>query len=446
MAYIESLFYYVLIVSIAFVVIFSVVFVVFFIVKTIQSYFEKRSDDNHIVINRRSDYLFGKRLVRFIVKHRFVKIFSLLYVVTFVSFYFIQSFEYYGSDRAYPKAKAYKIVADVNNFFFETFFASRNLYYKPSGVKYINAYEKLQRFFINKGFEYIPKEDGERAIWEYEYLYANYVRAKIAPIDFEKLDEREKRLLIIMDGANLIHKPIAREMLHKAGDLVGRLMENEIKDKTYDEIYRYSVATLFAVWIEQMRYLYYSLHTYAYKNPKMSERIKYINKVRYGWVEDNNYLKRVKKLSGWIDDTIKKVESTKALQNFLNQHKYIFPDMMALRVAMMSRIVLHEMYYKGFSCESENIQKYIKYRKEFIWYAKNNKVYKKFSKKEKRRSEKLYDYEDNFFISSMMIRYCGVTQEEFSYEDKIDMNWYADEMRSEKRKQILERINNEYSK
>jgi hypothetical protein len=73
-------------------------------------------------------------------------------------------------------------------------------------------------------------------------------------------------------------------------------------------------------------------------------------------------------------------------------------------------------------------------------------VYKKFSKKERSRTRKLYHIIDDNLMSSMMIRYCGVTQEEFSYGKKIKMNWYADEMRSEKRKNILERINNEYSK
>ena len=125
-------------------------------------------------------------------------------------FYIIQSFNYYGKNRAYPEAKAYKIVSDISVFFSETFVASRNLYFKPQGLKFIEPYEEWQTYLLNKAFKYIPQNDGERAIWKYEYLYANYIRARTAPIDFEKLDEVNLKALInigdILHYINLLHR------------------------------------------------------------------------------------------------------------------------------------------------------------------------------------------------------------------------------------------------
>ena len=78
---------------------------------------------------------------------------------------------------------------------------------------------------MKKGFEYIPKEDAERAIWKYELYYANYVRAMAAPIDFEKLTYDDLRYILNIGGHTTIYKPKAKEMLIE----VEHLLEKHLK-------------------------------------------------------------------------------------------------------------------------------------------------------------------------------------------------------------------------
>jgi len=429
MAYIEALFYYIVIVSAVFGLTYVVLVLVSFIVSSLLVY-----KKGAVTLG---DYISPSERFVSIVKHRFLKFYTLAYFSIFAFFLVIPSSSYFGNDRAYPKAKAYKVVADVSAFYFDFFIANRNLYYKPSGLKYIEPYEKWQEYLMQKAFAYIPEDDAERAIWRYEYYYANYVRARTAPIDFEKLDKNNLKALLQVGGHPTLYKPVAREMIHEVGGLLDMLMDNPMKDKYYDEVNRYGTAILLAGWWENKKHLYYSLGlTY----PKGWNQ--FID-LSYSWTDDRIYLNRVQKLVNFFDKTKKKVEASKVLRSFLKGHKYIYPDLLALRVGLMADLVYVDFLYQDFSCKKILLQQYVNNRREFIDYANNDPIYLKFNKKEKDVPESFIVYKGNSLLTYILNTKCDVDSSILIYKDEIDMDWNVNEITIQKTKRILQRIENE---
>lgn len=426
MAYIEGFFYYFLIVGISFLVFYFILFLSSFTFLTVKTTFKNK---------RIASFYEYKEIVSKIKNHKVFKFLIYGYLLGFIFFYMIQSFEYYGKDRAYPQAKAYKIVADINAFFFETFFASRNLFYKPSGIKYIEAYEKLQMFFINKGFAYIPKDDGERAVWKYEYIYANYIRARTAPIDFEKLNVMELNSLIKVGGHQTLYKQSAQIMIEDISSMVDLLLDGNIKDNTYKNVHRYTLASLYGVWIEEKRFLYYSLdeRTYALTYKEIQKHYDSIDV----WTEDTTYLKRVDRLLNLLDEVPTLIEKNKALKRFFKSHKYIYPELMGLRVALAGELSYVDLLYKEkLSCDMKSVQHFLKNLHEFMHYIQTDRVYKKFSWKETWHVTGLENHE-GAVTKYFLYKKCNVTK----LNRKLKFNW-GDEPTT-RTKKILERINNE---
>lgn len=429
MAYIESLFYYVLIVGISLVSFYLVIFLISFIYLSIKTTIKNK---------RGASFYENQEIFKKIKQHKALKFFIYIYSVAFIFFYVFQSFNYYGKDRAYPEAKAYKIVADVSAFFFETFVASRNLYFKPEGLKYIKPYEQWQNYLINKAFNYIPEDDGERAIWKYEYLYANYTRANTAPIDFEKLDATNLKALINVGGHPTLYKPSAQTMVQDISKMIDLLLDGNIKDKSYKNINRYAIASLYGVWIEDMKFLYYSLGE-LYSSDKWTE---FING-SYNWTEDNIYLERIKRLSVLLDEAKEKLNQDKTLKSFFKSHKYLYPEMMGLRVALQAHLVYVDLLYKDFSCNMESVEKYLQYRKEFIKYANIGKVYKSFNWMERYSAEKLVKTHSGALAKYYLYKSCKITKDELKFKNKIEFEWTTTKNAVVKTNIILERIGNE---
>jgi len=166
---------------------------------------------------------------------------------------------------------------------------------------------------MDKAFRYIPKDDAERAIWRYEYYYANYIRARTAPIDFEKLDAINLNALLVVGGHTALYKPIAKEMLQEVGYLLDTLMDREIKDGVYNKVNRYTVAILLATWWEEKKYLNYILGA---KDPREEQSKEYVNLIS-NWTDDKNYLERVQKLVYFLDGIKRKLRIAKCYKKLL---------------------------------------------------------------------------------------------------------------------------------
>jgi hypothetical protein len=352
-----------------------------------------------------------------LLKHKLFKFLVLAYFATFTFFYINQASDYFSEKRAYPQAKAYKIVADLVLFHYDFFISNRNLYYKPSGLKYINTYQKIQNYLMQKGFEYIPQDDAERVIWKYEYFYSQYIRAMAAPIDFKKLHKSDLGYILRIGGHPTIYKPQAKQMLIEAESLLDSLMNKPMKDKYYDEVNRYTTTILFSEWWDKFSFLHFTLGVRTvdeYSNMEQRE-------VRASWTDDKEYLIRLNKLSNHLDITKEKIDNSKQLQKEMKKHKLLYPDLMGLKVKFMSNLTYADMQYNEISCKNNMLQKYFFYKTEFVQYARTDRIYKKMNWHEKWISKKLSDHNLEDYLLN---QFCDIDAKSlevdgdiFSYED-----------------------------
>lgn len=368
MTYIESFIYYIAVVLFMFVVLFGGVVFLYMLFGQLKIFFSKEE----VTWDIEKNFLFK------LIKNKVFKFFVLAYFATFTFFYINQAIEYFGDDRAYPKAKAYKIVADLVMFHYDFFISSRNLYYRPIGLKFIEPYQKIQKHLMQKGFVYIPKNDAERAIWRYEYFYSQYIRAMVAPIDFEKLSPNDLGYILRIGGHTAIYKPQARDMLKEVETLLDNLIDKPMKDKRYDEVERYMTTVLYTEWWNKFSYLHYTLGVRTVPETVTKE----YNEVTTKWTDDKKYLQRLEKISLWLDVTKVKIDNSQELQKEIKKHKLIYPDLMGLRVKFMSNLTYADMQYNEISCENKMLKKYFIYKTEFLEYARTDMVFKGLSRRE----------------------------------------------------------------
>ncbi len=427
LAYIESFLLYVGIV----LAVFAFLFLTFLLIYMVLSFLVLMYKYNDVT------YPIYKRHLSYVLKHKVTKFVIFSYFATFIFLYIFKATDYFSEDRAYPQAKAYKIVSDLVLFDFDFFIANRNLYFRPIGLKFIKPYQEIQAYLMKKGFQYIPNDDAERAIWRYEYFFSQYIRARAAPIDFDKLHKDDLGYILRIGGHPTIYKPQAKQMLIEVEQLLDMLMDAPMKDKRYDQVERYLTTILFSQWWEQFSFLHYTL---GVRTPHEESSKKYRDRLMQ-WTDDPHYLKRLSKLSAWLDKTKEKIDNSKALRQEMKKHKLLYPELMALRVFVRAQLAYVDLLYKPFSCELKSLQKYYKTRKEFIDYAKDNNDFKRFNWKERVHFEKIVMLRRNDFIQFILFKYCNIEKKQLEYKNNIkDLN--IEDIFLSKSKKILKGVKN----
>lgn len=224
-------------------------------------------------------------------------------------------------------------------------------------------------------------------------------------------------------------------MIQDISSMLDLLLDGNIEDNTYKEINRYVIASLFGVWIEDKKFLYYSLGV------KKAEEydVDYSNKINQ-WTEDHTYLARIKKLSNLLDEAKEKLNQNKELQNFFKSNKYLYPEMMGLKVALQANLVYVDLLYKDFSCQMESLKKYLQYREEFITYSNLDKEYKRLNWKEKFNSEGLVESHTGVLAKYYLHKICDIPSNELTFKNELNFDGINSKNALVKTKTILERI------
>lgn len=224
-------------------------------------------------------------------------------------------------------------------------------------------------------------------------------------------------------------------MIQDISSMLDLLLDGNIEDNTYKVINRYAVASLFGVWIEDKKFLYYSLGE-IFGGDKW---ISFVN-ISYNWTEDHTYLTRIKKLSNLLDEAKEKLNQNKELQKFFKSHKYLYPEMMGLKVALQANFVYVDLLYKDFSCQMESLKKYLQYRKEFIIYSNVDKDYQRFNWKEKFNSEGLVESHSGVLATYYLYKICDIPRNELIFKNELNFDGINSKNALVKTKTILERI------
>ena len=223
--------------------------------------------------------------------------------------------------------------------------------------------------------------------------------------------------ILRIGGHPTIYKPQAKQMLIEVEYLLDMLMDSPMKDKRYDQVERYMTTILFSEWWQKFSFLHYTLGVRTAKEYSNNKHIETIMQ----WTDDPVYLKRLLRLSHWLDITKEKIDNSKTLQQEMKRHKLLYPDLMGLRVKLISNLAYANMLNGGqISCDNEYLQKYLIYKIEFVRYAKTNNVYKKLNWHERWMSEILAD---SNFEDYLLYSYCGIKKINLEFADEINLDF-----------------------
>jgi hypothetical protein len=338
MAYIESFLYYIL-VALAPVPIFGIL--IFVIV---------------VVIN----FFRGKSLSKSVIK-KIVKWFAVGYLAFSLSFFISKSMEYYSSDRAYPQAKSYAIVADLVSFWHVVLLGTKiDLDPSPFAKKYariIYPYSpwdqkirSLQSYLLEKMYRYIPQEDGERELLYYRYK-VHYIATMnykfMRRVDYEV--HGDDKVLAGLGKYVPKQTEVHDEMLQVTHALDTKPMKDRVFDKAdrYSSIFRMSdyIASTFQADpnLERMTYMprYRIFENNATAFGKYTEYIYFLDAL-YSREHNNTQLR-------------KKLNKTPLTQSFL------------LRALLegMQNIISYQIKSGIYPCGNRESKRYLAYHKEY---------------------------------------------------------------------------------
>lgn len=217
MAYIESFFYYIAVTVVMFVVIFGFIIFAYWFLGQFKLFYSHDGRGNF-------NFEDQKNLLFSLVKHKLFKLVILFYFATALFFYINQSIHYYGKDRAYPQAKAYAIVANTIYFWQSNMVNIRISRGWGQFYRLLRPEDKLdvkvqaiQDFLLDKMYQYIPENDGERDIWHYKFKQSYVAKIRYKP---DSIFQPHPRFSKIMDGMyktsfNLDKKPIKDKVFNQ---------------------------------------------------------------------------------------------------------------------------------------------------------------------------------------------------------------------------------------
>jgi hypothetical protein len=359
MAYIEAFLLYITAVVFMFIVLFGGVVFLYMLFGQLKLFFSIED----VTFQREKEFLYK------LIKNRFFKLTILVYFIAFGVFYVKESMTYYGKDRAYPQAKSYAIVGDFVYFWHSV---GVNIRMKADFEKYYrlvnyhntldNKIQKVQSFILDKMYQYIPQEDGEREFWFYKYKQLYIAKTRYIPGDsFPPSQE----LTTIMD--NLY-------------DTSYKLYNKSFKDKV----------------INNERYIFIAQPSYYLIN-NMSFYATY--NVRNGldrlfvFMEHKNLFQRNIEYAHLLYDVYKKYKSDKGVAKAFNNNPYSLGMLYSGVVYAYDHYITYNSHNNINPCTSKEIKIFLNTVEDFYYwiFRDPNSSFHKLSQGEKKQIRWLYN-------------------------------------------------------
>jgi hypothetical protein len=352
MAYIEAFFYYWLFVVVGLAVVALIAFIMIEFYKLIRK-------------------LLKKSVPAFGVKN-FLKFVAPIYIIAFMVLFVDKGYDYLYKDRAHKEAKAYAIAGEV-------IFAYKKvllgLVYPDNPI--FKPLQVAHDFILEKIYEHIPKEDGEREIWHYKFHSFDYARTMFAPVSKE-----DKKIGRKFQNPNASMDKSILPLIDDIYTTMKSLHDKPIKDREFSKIDRYlaiaSMAPYYAMYFKyrgDLKYRPQEKWFYQYekvwKDEKLKrelfEFIKILDDTHLAWGRDKD-----------LAEAFEKRPNTKVAFYWGVSKVLMWMSEMQTRVDHI------------YPCTSPVFLKEVDYYKEFVhWaYMTPNSSYKKLSK----RRRKTYDF------------------------------------------------------
>ena len=386
MAYIESFFYYWLLVLIGGIIIYAFLFVIGGMIRGI---LHLRHSTN-------------EKLLSFLSIKKSLKIFVPLYIFSFGFFYIDKASDYLWGDRAYKEAKAYAIAGEY------VFFLKAGLlqFVYPNNLL-LQPLNKAESFVLTKIDEHIPPTDAERQIWKYKFHLIDYAGTMFAPIT----DESEARELDFTNPAASM-KPELLKTLDEMYVAMDTLSKAPMKDKEFDRIDRYLVIASMAPYYKE--YILYS----AELNSDTNDRRYYEKKWEKFYGDDilkNNFLRYLAILDQTHDEMTKDKDLAQAFEEHPRIKASYYWGAVKGYVAWSNLQTDEDDVYP---CKNPNFLKFVDYYKEYTdWaYRTPNSSFQSLSQREKKNYDFKIENQNNAYYIAKYI--CNISLEYSTMQER----------------------------
>jgi len=338
MAYIESFLLYIAVVMFMFVVLFGGVVFLYMLFGQLKIFFSKEE----VTLEIEKNFLFK------LIKNKFFKFAILAYFATFAFSYINQATNYFGSDRAYPKAKAYAIVADTV-YLWHSIGVNIAIHRRWSSIRLVSPENKLnekiqkvQTFLLNKMYQYIPEEDGEREFWYYKYKQLYIAKIRYKPGGFANPHPRFQNFMDAMYDTSY------------------KLYNKSFRDKIINK-QRY-------VPIAEMAY-YLANNIYYYASYKVgNDAIK-----MYKFMDDKELFQRAISYEKLLANVYKTIQTDREVEKHFDNKPYALGLLYGGALDVSDFVLTHYTKYGANPCELEEMQRHLQYIQDFYYWALEDK-------------------------------------------------------------------------
>ncbi|MFZ5997811.1 MAG: hypothetical protein ACOYW7_10025 [Nitrospirota bacterium] len=269
-------------------------------------------------------------------KKRIVTLILAFIIATNIFFYFNERIHWINDDHAHLKAKEYYVLGRMV-FFYRKMLSLLIKVDNPI----MSPLNSLQETIYNKGISYIPENDGERAVWKYNFDLYFYGRGFYLPNDGTP------------ETINAV-SPLRKKILDDTYNVIETLATKPIADREMNET-RYKIFPLIAAFYGSNQYYYFGNEAHYSRGIRL--------------IEDTEKIGRVKKIVYWLVDLRQAWDSNKSpwiLNEIRTKEPQIEMFYYDALIHATQNILVRQLADLEFSCEGYYTKLYAQKRREFI--------------------------------------------------------------------------------
>jgi len=250
------------------------------------------------------------------------------FIVVHLFVYTSQRSKWMGKDNANLEAKEYYVAGQV----LQGFRTILTTFIHPE-IPIILPANRLQKVIYNTGVRYLPKDDGEIAVWQngwFHYHYHKRGRRPLFVVNWEPSDKMVK-------------------MLDKWWFCLETMATKPFADKKMEtEHYYRDYPSLAMSYTLQKGFYAGKLIASAHKLAQMPV-----------------HQKRAQLLSTWLWELKEKWSSSQEMNNFLEKEPKLEALMQFVLLSELEGFIHAEIYRRTLGCENISVQRYVRIRHEF---------------------------------------------------------------------------------
>ena len=275
-------------------------------------------------------------------KYSKFKLFIIFFILANMTFYEKERFHWINDEHSNLKAKEYYILGDMVFFYRKVL----NIFFVADSPVMLPL-NNLQELIYNEGIKYLPKDDGEIAIWRYKFFLYFYVRRNYLP---------EQHL----DNSKIISQKRVK-VLDDMYEIIETLATKDINDSEMNQM-KYKIFPLLVSSYGLGQGNYFGSKSGYYKIKKL--------------MQSKKHMIRMEKIIDWL---IKfKSEWSDELKNSIEKYNpmIVVAHYFAL-IDLTERIIDKDLTINGvFRCDNPYINLYIKSRKEIYGDGENTALFR----------------------------------------------------------------------